>query len=93
MRNRYTPIPFRISGLPDLSGNLWGSWHSEARILGNQVNQKEWKASIHNPVRMLRDFPAGFIEVTEKNAGYLRRCDISMNRSRRYLNTRTGWCW
>ena len=91
IRNQYTHIPFRISGLLDLAYNLWWSWHPEVRILFKQLNQEAWKASIHNPVKMLRDIPAEFLEAAENNAEYLRRYDIIMNRFRRYLNNKNSW--
>jgi len=90
-RTRFTHIPFRISGLLDLAYNLWWSWHPEVRILFKQLNQEAWKASVHNPVRMLRDIPVEFMEAAENDAEYLRRYDIIMNRFRRYLDSKTGW--
>jgi len=89
--NRFTHIPPRLAGLVDLAHNLWWSWHPEARILFKQLNQLAWKASIHNPVRMLRDTPQEYFLATEKNEEYLRRYDIIMNRFRRYMKTTTGW--
>ena len=89
--NRFPHIPPRLRGLTDLAYNLWWSWHPEARILFKQLNQLAWKASIHNPVRMLRDTPQEFFLAAEKNEEYLRRYDIIMNRFRRYMNTTTGW--
>jgi starch phosphorylase len=89
--NRFTHIPLRLSGLSDLANNLWWSWHPEARILFKQLNQLAWKASIHNPVRMLRDTPQEYFLAAEKNEEYLRRYDIIMNRFRRYMKATTGW--
>ena len=89
--NRFTHIPKNLEGLTDLAYNLWWSWHPEARILFKQLNQLAWKASVHNPVRMLRDTPQEFFLAAEKNEEYLRRYNIIMNRFRRYMNTTTGW--
>ncbi|MGD0079749.1 MAG: alpha-glucan family phosphorylase [Methanoregula sp.] len=89
--NRFTHIPPRLSGLVELAYNLWWSWHPEARVLFKQLNQVAWKTSVHNPVRMLRDAPVEFFDTAEKNAEYLRRYEIVMNRFRRYMNARTGW--
>jgi starch phosphorylase len=89
--NRFTHIPPRLSGLADLAYNLWWSWHPEARILFKQLNQLAWKASIHNPVRMLRDTPQEYFLAAEKNEEYLRRYDIILNRFRRYMKGTTGW--
>ena len=40
---------------------------------------------------MLRDAPVEFFETAGKNAEYLRRYEIVMNRFRRYMSARTGW--
>ncbi|NLD56577.1 MAG: glycosyltransferase family 1 protein [Methanomicrobiales archaeon] len=89
--HRFTHIPPRLFGLCDLANNLWWSWHPEARILFKQVNQLAWKASMHNPVRMLRDTPQEYFLAAEKNEEYMRRYDIIMNRFRRYMKATTGW--
>jgi starch phosphorylase len=91
IHHRFNHVPPRLSGLVDLAYNLWWSWHPEARVLFKQLNQVAWKASIHNPVRMLRDIPAEFLETAENDAEYLRRYDIIMNRFQRYMNTKSGW--
>jgi glycogen phosphorylase len=89
--NRFTQIPPRLAGLVDLAYNLWWSWHPEARILFKQLNQLAWKASIHNPVKMLRDTPQEYFLAAEQDEEYMRRYDIIMNRFRRYMNTTSGW--
>jgi starch phosphorylase len=89
--NRFTHVPPRLAGLVDLAYNLWWSWHSEARVLFKQLNQMAWKASVHNPVRILRDTPQEFFLAAEKNEEYLHRYDIIMNRFRRYMSATTGW--
>jgi starch phosphorylase len=88
---RFTHIPPRLAGLCDLANNLWWSWHPEARILFKQVNQLAWKASMHNPVRMLRDTPQEYFLAAEKNEEYMRRYDIIMHRFRRAMKTTAGW--
>ena len=89
-----TVSPIFLRGWPastDLAYNLWWSRIPEARILFKQASTSlAWKASIHNPVRMLRDTPQEFFLEAEKNEEYLRRYDIIMNRFRRYMNTTTG---
>ncbi|HSJ57087.1 MAG TPA: alpha-glucan family phosphorylase [Anaerolineae bacterium] len=48
------PIPARIGRLADLADNLWWSWHVPARSLFKAVSYPLWKATRHNPVRMLQ---------------------------------------
>jgi len=47
------PIPERIGRLEELAIDLWWSWHSDARILFRQLDYMLWRATAHNPVRML----------------------------------------
>ncbi len=84
-------IPERISGLVDLAYNLWWSWNPEARILFKQLNQQAWKASVHNPLRMLRDIPAEFLERAAGDPVYLRRYDTVMRRFRKYMSAAGTW--
>src|SRR5437868_2800831 len=53
---RYThevPIPTRIVRIEDLATDLWWSWHREARTVFRRLDYGLWRATAHNPVRML----------------------------------------
>ena len=91
IHDQFAHIPERISGLVDLAYNLWWSWNPEARILFKQLNQQAWKASIHNPIRMLRDIPAEFLNRAADNPAYCHRYDIVMRRFERYMNAAGTW--
>ncbi|MFZ0006109.1 MAG: alpha-glucan family phosphorylase [Methanoregula sp.] len=88
---KFPHVPERLSGLIDLAYNLWWSWHPEARVLFKQINQQAWKQSIHNPVKMLQEIPAEFLEGVLEKPEYLRRYDIIMNRFSRYMANHKGW--
>jgi starch phosphorylase len=47
-------LPHRISGLNDLSYNLWWSWHSNARELFRELDYQLWNLSSHNPVKQMQ---------------------------------------
>ncbi|MDP2932104.1 MAG: DUF3417 domain-containing protein, partial [Chloroflexota bacterium] len=47
-------LPRRIIGLNELAYNLWWSWHGEARDLFKILDRPLWKATCHNPVRLLQ---------------------------------------
>ena len=47
-------LPPRIARLEDLAGDLWWSWHAEARVVFRRLDYSLWRATAHNPVRMLR---------------------------------------
>jgi starch phosphorylase len=51
---RYSnPLPERIARLEDLAVDLWWSWHAEARAVFRDLDYNLWRATAHNPVRML----------------------------------------
>src|SRR5438128_1725581 len=53
---RYTnipPLPARIARLEELAVDLWWSWHGEARGVFRRLDYGLWRATAHNPVRML----------------------------------------
>jgi starch phosphorylase len=47
------PFPDRISRLEELAVDLWWSWHPEAREVFRRLDYTLWRATAHNPVRML----------------------------------------
>ncbi len=54
--NRYStipPLPARISRLEALATDLWWSWHKEGRDVFRRLDYDIWRATAHNPVRML----------------------------------------
>ena len=54
--NRYStlpPLPARIARLDELAIDLWWSWHPEGRAVFRRLDYDAWRATAHNPVRML----------------------------------------
>ena len=54
--SRYTnlsPFPERINRLDELAIDLWWSWQSDARAVFRRLDYTLWRATAHNPVRML----------------------------------------
>ena len=51
------PLPARIERLPELAVDLWWSWHDEARLVFRSLDYPLWRATAHNPVRMLWMMP------------------------------------
>ena len=91
IHDRFDHIPERLSGLVDLAYNLWWSWNPEARILFKQLNRQAWKASGHNPVRMLREMPAEFLSRAAENPAYCHRYDVILRRFRKYMSATGTW--
>ena len=51
--NNRPHLPDRIARLQDLAGDLWWSWHGEARTVFRRLDYSLWRATAHNPERML----------------------------------------
>jgi starch phosphorylase len=81
-------LPARLTGLADLAENLWWSWHPAARMLFKMINRQAWKASIHNPDKMLRDISRELLEAAASKPDFVRYYDLVMSRYRKYMANR-----
>lgn len=84
-------IPDRLSGLIDLSYNLWSSWHPEAQLLFKNLNRQGWKESIHNPVLMLQQMPADHLRESSETDEYTNRYDAVIAKFQRYMLAKNRW--
>ena len=60
--NRYAtqaPLPDRLSRLHELAVDLWWSWNADPRAVFRRLDYTLWRATAHNPVRMLWVIPRG----------------------------------
>jgi starch phosphorylase len=46
-------LPPRINRLDELALDVWWSWHADARQVFRRLDYTVWRATAHNPVRML----------------------------------------
>lgn len=51
------PLPSRIDRLDELALDLWWTWNPSARDVFRRLDLALWRATAHNPVRMLRLLP------------------------------------
>jgi len=91
IKNMFPQVPDRISGLIDLSYNLWWSWNPAVKMVFKRLNPQAWVESIHNPVKMLRSLPGETLLDAAKNPTYLRHYDIVMSRFQREMNRKHHW--
>lgn len=84
-------IPDRLSGLIDLSYNLWTSWHPEAWLLFKNLNRQGWKESIHNPVLMLQQISAEELLEASSNPEYTNHYDAVIAKYQRYMLAKNQW--
>ena len=47
-------LPARIARLDELAGDLWWAWHADARSVFRRLDYGLWRATAHNPLRMVR---------------------------------------
>ena len=90
-QSRSPQLPERIAGLGELAYNLWWSWHPEARMLFKRLDRGGWKATGHNPVKLLKVLPQKTLEAAAGDAEYLRHYDAVLATFRR--QTQTQVCW
>src|SRR5882757_2210900 len=76
--NRYSnlpPLPDRLHRLEDLATDLWWSWHRDGREVFRRLDYGAWRATAHNPVRMLWVIPRERLEAAAKDPDFLELFD------------------
>jgi starch phosphorylase len=68
-------LPARISRLDELAVDLWWSWHAEPRAVFRRLDYPLWRATAHNPVRMLALVPPARLEAAAADPELLRLYD------------------
>jgi starch phosphorylase len=74
--NRYTalpPLPDRLSRLDELAIDLWWSWNTEARHVFRRLDYALWRATAHNPVRMLWQIPRERLDAAAADPAFVAR--------------------
>jgi len=76
--NRYAaqaPIPERLSRLHELAVDLWWSWNPDARAVFRRLDYTTWRATAHNPVRMLWTIPRERLDAAATDSGFVQLYD------------------
>ena len=71
-------IPDRIRRLPEIAGDLWWTWHTEAREVFRQLDYQLWRQTAHNPVLMLRNISQEMLNSAAGDAKYLATYDATI---------------
>lgn len=66
------PLPERLSRLAELAIDLWWSWNPEARSVFRRLDYTLWRATAHNPVRMLWLTPRSKVEAAASDPEFIR---------------------
>jgi starch phosphorylase len=72
------PLPERIARLEELAADLWWSWHSEARRVFRSLDYGLWRATAHNPVRMLWTITRDKLDAAAADPEFLARYDLAV---------------
>jgi starch phosphorylase len=72
------PLPDRIARLDELAANLWWSWHYAPRRVFRTLDYALWRATAHNPVRMLWQVSRERLEQAAGDPEFLRTYDASV---------------
>ena len=75
-----SPLPERISRLDELAVDLWWSWHADARAVFRRLDYTLWRATAHNPVRMLWLIPRQKLEAAAQRSRVPARCTTAPSR-------------
>ncbi len=70
-----SPLPDRINRLDELAADLWWSWQPDARAVFRSLDYTLWRATAHNPVRMLWVIPRDKLERAAAVPEFVRRYD------------------
>ena len=79
--NRYSNVPAlpaRISRLDELAIDLWWSWHAKPREVFRRLDYALWRATAHNPVRMLALIPPARLEAAAAEPDFLALYDVAL---------------
>lgn len=90
-QKEFIHVPERIFHLVDLAYNLWWSWHPEARMVFKLLDRPAWKASGHNPIKMLRSLPIESLNRAASSRLFLRHYDAVI--SAFYAEIEDENCW
>jgi starch phosphorylase len=84
-------LPKRIVGLDELAYNLWWSWHIEARDLFKVLDRPLWKATGHNPAKLLQQIAPCQLVSAAENPVFLKKYDSVMSDFRSDMSAADTW--
>jgi glycogen phosphorylase len=79
--NRYSsrpPLPERLKRLPELATDLWWSWNIEGRRVFRRLDYTLWRATAHNPVRMLWLISQSKLEAVAHDSSFVLLYDMAI---------------
>src|SRR5579872_2249501 len=84
------PRPARIARIDELAVDLWWSWN-EARLVFRYLDYGLWRATAHNPVRMLWTIPPAKLEAAAADAEFVWLYDRALEALDAARSARHTW--
>ena len=78
MRVNNPIIPDRLRRLPEIAGDLWWTWNTQAREVFRQIDYSLWRQTAHNPVLMLRNVSQEMLNSAVSDARFLATYDAAV---------------
>jgi starch phosphorylase len=72
------PFPERVRRLDELAANLWWSWQYHPRKVFRDLDYQLWRATAHNPVKMLRLVTRERLEQMSRDKDFLNTYDRAL---------------
>lgn len=83
-------LPQPLKPLMRIANNLWWTWHPEAVELFVRLDRELWRASHHNPVKMLGMVSQAKLDEAAKDEGFLTSLALAIENLERHEG-RTSW--
>jgi starch phosphorylase len=77
--------------LSELAGNLWWSWQPEVTALYRELDPVRWSELSHNPVLLLREYPAEKLEARARELVLHSRVNGAYRRWQEYMQSSDTW--
>jgi len=84
-------LPERIVRLEELAGNLWWSWHDEAREIFRSLDYPLWRSTGHNPVKQLLDIDPSKLQAAASDPAFLNLYDSVMTAFDADISVKDSW--
>ncbi len=81
-------IPNELEKLNELANNIWWAWNYQALELFKEIDQDIWKASGHNPVRLIQSLSYEKLEALSKDEKMIAKVDEVYNMFRQYMDVK-----
>jgi starch phosphorylase len=84
-------LPDRLRRLPDLAGDLWWTWNTQAREVFRKLDYPLWRQTAHNPVLMLRLVSPDLLTRAAGDPAFLKVYDAALEALDRACSAHDTW--